>query len=81
MLVSILAMIALLVSKIYMMWIPVWQTNLASVDVQDPSISNYASTISVIKYFIYNNDTGDVISVGGTDAVQGETAYTDVSII
>lgn len=65
----------------YRIWDGTWENNLASVDIQDPSINNYVSTISVIRYFLYNNDTGATITVGGSLTVQGETAYTDLSVI
>jgi len=67
--------------QIGLIWTGTWQKNLASVEIQDPSISNYVSTISVIRYFIFNNKTGDTVSISGSLAVQGETAYTDISTI
>lgn len=81
MIMLIIAMNAVILYKIVTMWTNKYEENLASVKIQDPSISNYVSTVSVIRYFLYNNKSGDIVYINGVAAVQGSTAYTDVSTI
>ena len=81
MIISIFAMCSLLLFQIGRIWAATWEKNLASVSIQDPSIDNYVSTISVIRYFLYDNSSGSTITIGNTLAVRGETAYTDITTI
>lgn len=80
MIVLITAMFGVILFRITMQWLNDYQTNLASVNIQDPSINNYVSNVSVIRYFLYENSSGTVVQINGEDAIQGSTAYTNVSI-
>lgn len=81
MMILIFTMSVMLLVQIGRIWTNDYEKNLVSVEIQDPAIENYASTISVIRYFLYNNASGDTVTINGNIAVIGSTAYTDLSTI
>ena len=81
MILLISAMCILVLVQIGRLWTGNWQKNLASVSIQDPSISNYVSYVSVIRYFLYNNSSGSKVYINGNLATQGVTAYSDLTYI
>jgi hypothetical protein len=76
----IIAMFGCLMWRIVLQWTSDYQINLTAVDVQDPSISNFASTVSVVKYFMYDNSSKTVVFIDGEAAIPYSTAYTNVSL-
>lgn len=78
MIILIFAMNGVLLWRISEQWLNKYEVNLASVDIQDPSVSNYASTVSVIRYFLYDNSSGDIIFINGEAAIPYSTAYTNI---
>lgn len=52
-----------------------------SVSIQNPTINNFVSSISVIRYFLYNNQSEEIVYILGVAGVQGSTAYTSISSI
>mmetsp|Transcript_42859 Transcript_42859/g.50258 ORF Transcript_42859/g.50258 Transcript_42859/m.50258 type:complete len:181 (+) Transcript_42859:294-836(+) len=81
MIAIIFVMSIMIVARIGIIWTGKYEKNLASVSIQDPTIDNYVSYVSVIRYFLYNNSTGATVTINGSLAVRGSTAYTDVSYV
>ena len=79
MMLLIFIMCIILLNRIGQQWTNEYEMNLASVKIQDPAISNYASTVSVIRYFLYNNKTKSMVYINNVAAIAGSTAYTDLS--
>jgi hypothetical protein len=79
MIILIFAMNGVLLWRISEQWLNKYEVNLVSVDVQDPSVSNYASTVSVIRYFLYDNTSGEINYINGEAAIPYSTAYTNIS--
>ena len=79
MILLIFAMNGVLLWRISEQWLNKYEINLASVDIQDPSVSNYASTVSVIRYFLYDNTSGEINYINGEAAIPYSTAYTNIS--
>lgn len=79
MILLITAMFVILIWRIFEQWTNDYQINLASVSIQNSSISNYASTVSVIRYFLYDNSSKEIVYINGEAAIPYSTAYTDVS--
>lgn len=74
-------MCAVLIWRIYLQWSNKYEINLASVDIQDPSINNYLSNITVIRYFLYDNSSGGIVNINGVAAIPYKTAYTNLTTI
>ena len=72
-------MFGLVIFRIFQQWTRDYQINLASVQIQNSSISNYASTVSVIRYFMFDNSSKEIVYINGEAAIPYSTAYTDVS--
>ena len=81
MITLIAVMCILILVQIGRQWVGKWETNMATVSIQDPSIQNYVSYVSVIRYFLYNNSSGSKVYINGNLATRGVTAYTDVTYI
>jgi len=77
----IFTMVAVLTWRIYSQWTNSYEINLASVSIQDPSINNYVSNVTVIRYFMYDNSSKEIAYINGEAAIRGATAYTDISSV
>mmetsp|Transcript_25611 Transcript_25611/g.25409 ORF Transcript_25611/g.25409 Transcript_25611/m.25409 type:complete len:160 (+) Transcript_25611:335-814(+) len=78
MIILILAMCGTLIYRIYQQWSIKYELNLASVSIQNPNVTNYVSNVTVIRYFLYDNTSGDTFSLNGVQTVRLQTAYTNL---
>ena len=77
----IFAMVVVITWRIVEQWTNKYEINLASVNIQDPSVNNFASTVTVIRYFLYDNSSGDIVTINGEAAIPYSTAYTNLTSI